>query len=253
MSFRYIDKIVTPENLQKFLSLVDLAAGAGSDVNNIFDLSDRLNESRPMSRCVKMIQNDPASAALLAERYVGPLYDIDEMLKMPKGSLGWTYGRVMSEMGYDPQFYRIPDRFDSDEQYINFRVYKTHDIHHLLTGYSMDNFGELGVISVFAGQIGFPGFVFTDLLSLLMAFFGSEQLYHEAEDPIEQARTLGYRFRLISDGIETGLNAKPLFPVKWEEILDRPIDELRSEFNITPVTEGIFSWYSDPKLQEAIA
>lgn len=253
MGFRYIDKIVTPENLQKFLELVDHAAGAGSDVSNIFDLSDKLNGSRPMGLCVKAIQKDPASLALLEERYVGPLYDIDAMLKMPKGSLGWTYGKVMSAMGYDPQFYRIPSTFENDEQYINFRVYKTHDIHHLLTGYSMDNFGELGVISVFAGQIAFPGFVFTDLLSLLMAFFAGETLYSEAETPIEQARTLGYRFRLISDGIEMGIKARPLFPVKWEEILERPLDELRSEFQIEPVTEGIFSWYSDPKLRQAIA
>jgi ubiquinone biosynthesis protein COQ4 len=253
MGFRYIDKVITPENLQKFLELADNAAGAGQDVNNIFDLSDKLNTSRPMGVCVKAIKQDAASLALLEERYVGPLYDLHAMLKMPKGSLGWTYARIMEAMGYDPQFYRIPDRFESEEAYVNFRVYKTHDIHHILTGYSMDGFGELGVISVFAGQIGFPAFVFVDLLSMLISFFASDELYTKAETPIEQARTLGYKFRIISDGIEMGMRAKRLFPVKWEEILDQPLEELRSQFQIEPVTEGIFSWYSDPKLQSAIA
>ena len=117
----------------------------------------------------------------------------------------------------------------------------------------MDNFGELGVISVFGGQIGFPAFVFLDLLSMMMAFFGNEELYLAAEDPIEQARTLGYRFRLISDGIEMGMKAKPLFPVKWEEMLERSLDELRAEFQIEPATEGIYSWYNDPRLESAIA
>ncbi len=253
MGFRYIDKIITPENLQKFLELVDHAAGAGSDVNNVFDLSDKLNGTRPMGLCVKAIKRDPASLALLEERYVGPLYDLDAMLKLPKGSLGWTYGTVMSALGYDPQFYRIPESFEDEETYINFRVYKTHDIHHILTGFSLDNFGELGVISVFAGQIGFPGFVFVDLLSMLMTFFASDTSYAEAEDPIEQAKSLGYKFRLISDGIEMGTKAKRLFPVKWEEILDRPLEEVRSEYNIEPVREGIYSWYSYPQLQGVIA
>ncbi|BFM40639.1 Coq4 family protein [Synechocystis sp. LKSZ1] len=252
MGFQYIDKVITPENLQKFLELVDKAAGAGKDVNNVFDLSDRLKGTRPMSICVKAIEQDPASRAMLEERYAGPPYNLEAMLNMPKGSLGWTYGRIMSTLGYNPQFYRTPPSFENPEDYIIFRVYKTHDLHHILTGFSLDNFGELGVISVFGGQIGFPAFVFLDLLSMMMAFFANDGLYSEVEDPIEQARTLGYRFRLISDGIEMGMKAKPLFPVKWEEMLEHSLDELRAEFQIEPATEGIYSWYSDPRLRSAI-
>ena len=46
-SFKYINDLASRDNLTKFLELVDLAAGAGKDVNNVFDLSDRLNQSRP--------------------------------------------------------------------------------------------------------------------------------------------------------------------------------------------------------------
>lgn len=114
MGFRYINNLVTPENLQKFLELVDFATGAGQDPNNVFDLSDKLNTSRPMALCVQAIMQDPASAAFVAERYVGPPYDLEAMLKMPKGSLGWTYAKVLSTLGYDPQFYRTPSSFNSD-------------------------------------------------------------------------------------------------------------------------------------------
>ncbi|MBR8831466.1 MAG: hypothetical protein N5P05_000952 [Chroococcopsis gigantea SAG 12.99] len=253
MSFNYIDKVITPENLQKFLELVDYAAGSGKDVNNVFDLSDKLHGSRPMGLCVKAIGQDPASAAMLAERYVGPDYDVEAMLKMPKGSLGWTYATILTTMGYDAKFYRTPDSFANEEDYITFRVYKTHDIHHVMTGFSLNNFGEFGVISVFGAQIRYPTFIFIDLISMLLTFFSSQNLYGEAENPVEQARTLGYQFRLISDGIEMGLKAKPLFPVKWEELFERPIEELRSQLNIEPVREGIYSWYSDPKLKAALS
>ena len=68
MGFRYIDNLVKPENLNQFLELVDLAAGSGKDVTNVFDLSDRLNKSRPMQLCIQAIQRDPASIQLIEER-----------------------------------------------------------------------------------------------------------------------------------------------------------------------------------------
>ncbi len=253
MSFRYIDKLVEPENLKQFLELVDLGAGSGKDVNNVFDLSERLHKSRPMQLCIQAIKSNPASAEFLKERYVGTPYDLEAMLKMPKGSLGWTYAKVLSTLGYEAQFYRTPDHFESDAKYITFRVYKTHDLHHILTGFSLDNMGELGVLSVTTGQTGYPAFIFLALLSLFRNFFTSEQLYSEELENTEKAKTLGYAFRLINQGIDMGQAAKPLFPIKLEEHLERPLDEVRQELNIHPVTEGIYSWYSNPELRAAIS
>jgi len=253
MSFRYIDSIVTPENLNQFLELVDLAMGSGKDTNNVFDLSEKLHQSRPMQLCIKAIKSDPASAEFLKERYVGEPYNLETMLKMPKGSLGWTYATVLSTLGYEPQFYRTPDSFEDEATYITFRVYKTHDLHHILTGYSLDSMGEFGVINVTVAQTGYPGLLFVDLISLLMTFLSNDQLYSEALDATEKARTLKYQFELITAGIEMGQAAKPLFPVKWEEHFERPLDEVRQEFNIHPVTEGMYSWYSNPKLKAAVS
>jgi ubiquinone biosynthesis protein COQ4 len=67
-----------------------------------------------------------------------------------------------------------------------------------------------------------------------------------------QATTMRYAFDLLSAGIAMGQAAQPLFSVKWEEGLKRPLDEWRRELNITPVTEGIYSWYSRAELKAAI-
>ncbi len=252
-SFKYINDLVSRGNLQQFLEFVDLAAGAGKDVNNVFDLSDRFSHSRPMERCLEAIRSNPASAHMLEERYVGPVYDLEVMKQMPRYSLGWTYGQVMSTMGYDPQFYRRPEHFADDAAYVNFRVYKTHDIHHILTGFSLDDLGEIGVISVSSAQFGFPAFVFLGLLGMLLRFFSSEQLYREDLPATEIGQTLGYTYRVLSKGVEMGQAAKPLFPVKWEEGLERPLAEWREELNVHPVTDGIFSWYTRPQLAAAVA
>ena len=119
MSFKYINQIANAENLQQFLELVDLSAGSGQDVNNAFDLSEKLHKTPPMKVCLELINQEPACAQMLKERYRGPLYDLEAMLKMPKGSLGWTYARVLSTLGYDPQFYRIPEKFETDAEYVS--------------------------------------------------------------------------------------------------------------------------------------
>lgn len=253
MGYRYINQLATPENLNRFLEFVDLAAGAGKDTANVWEIERRLVNSLPMQLCVKAILQKPASAQLVKERYVGPAYDLEAMLKMPKGSLGWTYAKIMTALGYDPQFYPQPSQFESDADYIGFRVNKTHDIHHILTGFSLDTLGELGVISVTVAQTRYPTFLLIDLLALLMTFFTSDTLLDEVQNDADLTKTLGYKFELISQGIAIGRSAKPLFPIKWEEGLERPLDQWREELNIKPVFDGPWSWYSRPELQAAIA
>lgn len=253
MGFKYINNLATGEKMQQFFELVDLAAGGGQDTNNVFDLSEKLNQTKPMQKCLKALLSDPASAKIIEEKYVGPLYDLDDMLKMPKYSLGWTYAKVLSALNYDPQFYRRPESFANDAAYVSFRVYKTHDIHHILTGFSLDNLGELGVVSVSAAQFAYPTFIFLDLIGMMVSFFTSDELYRDDLDMTEAGKTLGYKFNVINKGIEMGQAAKPLFPIKWEELFERPIDELRDELNVKPVKEGFYSWYTRPELVEAIA
>jgi ubiquinone biosynthesis protein COQ4 len=46
-----------------------------------------------------------------------------------------------------------------------------------------------------------------------------------------------------------GRGAKSLFPIKFEEMIERHIDDIRRELNIIPIKEGP-SWYQYPKLKE---
>ncbi|MEB3174372.1 MAG: Coq4 family protein [Cyanobacteriota bacterium] len=253
MSFQYINKLITPEKVDQFLQLVDLAAGAGKVTSNVFDISDKLNNSRPMDLCVQAIQRDPVSARLVEERYVGEPYNLEALLKLPKESLGGTYARVLNALGYDPQFYRTPATFNSDAEYISYRVYKTHDIHHILTGFSLDNLGELGVISVTAAQIRFPAFCFLDLLTLMGKFFMSDRLHSDDLTVEEEAKTLRYSLELISQGLQMGQDAKLLFPIKWEEGMERPLKEWREELKIEPALAGPYSWYQNSKILAALA
>ncbi|MCT0208310.1 Coq4 family protein [Synechococcus sp. CS-1332] len=256
MGFRYLDRIATEENIHAFLELADLAAGAGASANNVFLLSHRLRQSRPMQVCRALLQRDPAAVALIEQRRLSGPYDAAALKALPKGTLGHTYATVLETMGYDINFFPKPDFYanlETDADYINYRVYATHDIHHIVSGFSLDNFGELGVISLSVAQFAHPGLAFTDLMALLLNWFRNDKPLDEHETPAEQARTAGYAFGMISKGLHIGADAKPLFPVIWEERMEQNLEELRAELGIEAVREGTYSWYSNPTLVAALA
>ena len=245
MGFKYIDALATSQNLEKLATFTEMVAGVRQSVSNVFDIEDALRDSPLMQRCLKKVQSEPASAKFLEERYRGENYDLEKMLKMPPQSLGWTYAKVLTALGYDPNFYRLRE-IESDVDYITHRVRKTHDLHHILTGFSFDDYGEMGVIAVTFGQIAYAPFTLMALLGSLLSYIT------DAKSPGIDNQ-LEYNFDTASAGIQMARQAKPLFPIKWEENLDRPIDELRSELNIQPVRTGLWSWYTRPLLQEAIS
>ena len=188
-------------------------------------------------------------------RFCGP-YDSERLLAMPRGSLGHTYATALQAMGYDINFFPDPSFYtnlEEDADYINYRVYVTHDIHHIVSGFSLDNFGELGVISISVAQFSHPGLAFTDLIALLMSWLHTDTPIDELESPAEQARTTAYSLRMISQGLEMGVAAQPLFPVIWEERFEQNLEELRTELGITPVREGAWSWAETPAIRQALA
>jgi ubiquinone biosynthesis protein Coq4 len=256
MGFRYLDKITTEENIRSFLDLADLAAGAGASANNVFLLSHRLRESKPMQLCRKRLQRDPAAQALIEHRRLSGPYDAAALRALPKGSLGHTYATALDALGYDINFFPEPafyNDLESDADYINYRVYATHDIHHILSGFSLDNYGELGVVSISVAQFSHPGLAFTDLVALLISWFSTDTPIDDLENSQEQARTAAYAFRMISRGLEMGAEVKPLFPVIWEERMEQNLEELRAELGIEAVKEGPWSWYQNPTITAALA
>jgi hypothetical protein len=255
MGFRYLNKVASPEHIKEFLELADLAAGAGEDAGNVFELSRRLS-GNPMSRCLRRLQQDPAAAALIQSRKLCGPYDVAAMKQLPKGSLGHTYATVMETLGYDIDFFPDPsfyNNLESDADYVNYRVYATHDLHHILSGYSLDDYGETGVISISMGQFSFPGFSLINLVGLMLNFFDTDKADEDFATPEEYAGSIGYTYDLITQGMEMGIRAKPLFPVIWEERMAQNLEKLRSELGIEPVREGPYSWYSNPVITAALA
>ena len=96
---------------------------------------------------------------------------------MPRGSLGHTSATLLGAINFDFDFYVKPEVYNdlaSDADYINSRIDATHDLHHILTGFSLDTFGELGVTSVSVAQASVPVFAFIDMISLMLTWFHTD-------------------------------------------------------------------------------
>jgi ubiquinone biosynthesis protein COQ4 len=256
MGLQYLNKIASEDNIRRFVELADLVGGVGQSVDNVFALQQRLRHSKPMQLCVKRLNSDPASAALIAKRHQAPAYDAAALLAMPRGSLGHTFATVLGAINYDLNFFPDPsfwNNFESDADYVNYRIAATHDLHHVITGFSLDTFGELGVISVSVAQTSIPAFAFIDMITMLLSWLRSDTPIAEIPDPQHQVAELAYKYRTINKGLQMGHTAKPLFSVLWEERMEQNLEELRAELGIEPVREAPWSWEVDPIIRAALS
>jgi len=161
------------ENQQPALVQLNIAvvfiAGGGRNTDTIFDLEDSFHDTPQMAACVERMKNDPDMGRLMAEGYTTPEFDLDQLITYPVGTLAHTYARLLGAQGFTPHFYR--DRsVKTDADYCIMRVRKTHDLHHVVTGFGMVGGGELGVIGVTAYQYGYPAFAMIDLTAVALAF-----------------------------------------------------------------------------------
>jgi ubiquinone biosynthesis protein COQ4 len=200
------------ENLTPALERIKMVSGflasQGQDTKTVFALEDHYRDTPQMTEAVARMKADPGVGRLISEGYTTPDYDLDALAKYPPGSLAHTYAKLMRLVGYSAKFY--PEReLKSDADYCIMRVRKTHDLHHVVTGFSQQGPGEAGVIGVTAYQFGYPAFVLIDLAAMALTFHRAEGFQNALND--------------VGRGMLMGHDCKPLLAVKWEEGWEKPV------------------------------
>jgi ubiquinone biosynthesis protein Coq4 len=220
---------ITAPAARAFELTVEFALGQGKDTATVGRLEDHFRDRPAMHACIERMTADPAMRRCFDDRYMGPELVLDELVKYPRGSLGYTYAKVMKHLGYAPHFYGDRPSLVEDTDYATMRVRKTHDFHHIVTGFSMIGPGELGVIAITALQYGYPAFMTLDLGAMALSMMRVEGW--------------GQHVRYVRAGWDMADRIKPLMGVRWEEGLDKPVDVWRKELDIEPIRHGQNSWY----------
>jgi ubiquinone biosynthesis protein Coq4 len=60
-----------------------------------------------MNASIEKLKQDPDSAKMIEERYIGPEYDFDQLIKLPKNTLGYTYAKLMNTWVFRRTFTEI--------------------------------------------------------------------------------------------------------------------------------------------------
>ena len=84
---------------------VEFVLGEGKDTATVVCLEDHFRDRPSMKACIERMKADPASRKCIEDRYMGPELDLDKLIMYPRGSLGYTYTKVMKHLGYTAHFY----------------------------------------------------------------------------------------------------------------------------------------------------
>ncbi|MBD1937418.1 Coq4 family protein [Microcoleus sp. FACHB-68] len=193
-----------------------------TQTDSVYDIEDGLRHTKATQLAVDYVKSKPEVAQIIQERYLAPSPDLDALLKYPENSLGYAYASYIKEAGFDPNFYRKL-AVEDDASYIVLRIRQTHDIWHIVTDFSVDVVGELGLKAFELAQTR------RTMSAILLAGGLLSTLFKAPEglDSLLDRIAVGYRM---------GAKAKPFLAQKWEEHWDKPLSEWRKELGVEPMS-----------------
>jgi ubiquinone biosynthesis protein COQ4 len=198
-----------------------------SDISPIFKGQSFLNH-KSFKISLESFRADPATAELLHTRYLAPeAYNLDSLLKLPSETLGHAFASHMKHYALEQVFYPPLEATENDDiAYWRKRARQTHDIHHVVLGFPAIDAGEMAISAFYLAQHNVP-------LSALLLGFGF--LYTILREP----ERIDELMRAIQRGWAAGKQADKLMGVKWEELWEVPLDEVRQRLKV-PAPVGVF-------------
>lgn len=177
------------------------------------DIATKHRDDPVVIKILEQIYSNETFRELYGQKYVGDLPPLEELAKYPEGSFGREYYRHMSSNGLTPELF---PKFDpaNDLEYINLRMYQDHDLWHALLGYGVSVEDELAVQAFSTAQLQSP------FSAMLIA---GGLLHLLKSEPVRAVTAL----KEVAEGYERGKNAKFLLGFRLNEMLEKPIGEVR--------------------------
>ncbi|PHR56990.1 MAG: hypothetical protein COA43_12795 [Robiginitomaculum sp.] len=201
------------------------------DTEQVFHIIQSLS-GKTLIRDLKRFAATPEGAQRIKERrYLQPILDDhDTILKTPAGSVGHAYVEFMRSQGLSSQglideyerFGKTQNEHDDLIQWYSNRLRDTHDLLHILTGYSRDALGETCVLATSYSQHFSPGVIFISVMG------GFEIRKYAPKD----CSVMGAVF----EGKRNGKHAQSIVTQDIPALLAEPLDAARKRMGfVTPV------------------
>lgn len=172
----------------------------------------------------------PEGRRLLRERpeLSSERVDYDHLRALPATTLGGAYARHLDDNGITADYQAAATRHvdDPDMAYLMRRFRQTHDVWHALLGIGITGHEEVLIHWFSYGQLRLP-------VSALIMVFGT--LKHL----VLEKRWAALRHSAL-EAYRDGRDAAPLMPVYWEDLWERPLDDVRRDLRIVPLDRSRF-------------
>jgi ubiquinone biosynthesis protein COQ4 len=142
-------------------------------------------------------------------------HELERFRSLPEGTLGRAFAQYYIDNGIEPFYYDFP--IVDDIEFLAKRYRETHDIHHIITGYGTDAFGENELQAFYAGNMGLRHSAFIALVSTFSPRGGHEW------NLIRFHRRLYRAFR-------RGRASAMLLGVPFDELWESPVSEIGARY-----------------------
>lgn len=185
---------------------------------SVFDIEDGLKNIKAYELALEHLKAQPEVAAIMRERYLTGLVDVEELARLPEGTLGLAFARHILDHGFDPDYFRKLE-VKTDLDYVMLRMRQTHDIWHVVTGIGTDPIGELAVKAFELAQTHRP-------LAAVICAGGVMRYMLKTPDELSMV------IEAIDKGYRLGQEARPFLAQRWEAGWDRPLQEWRDKLDV---------------------
>lgn len=189
-------------------------------IDGVFTITDALRTPETVQPMIDWFRRDAVGARSLEERPRLDL-DLDRLGRLPVETLGRAYADHMRGNGFDPKGFPNMPSGDAVE-FVTAHLYDTHDIWHVVGGFGTDVAGELGLQAFYLAQ--FPARLGVTLLAAGMLNTLGPVGFEDRD----------HRMREVVRGWLLGRTSRPLFGVRWDDLWDLPVSEVRARLGIDP-------------------
>ncbi len=181
-----------------------------------------------LAACDEQLRADPAFARRYHERG-DPLAGLAHVGVLPAGSLGRWHADYMAHYRLTPDFFPLPDPQGAELTPLRYAVQllnRCHDLLHVLGAYETHDADEAAVQSFVLGNA-----------PVVQAAFLAALVGHPSLDQpgFKHLRDI-YDLPIVPADVQRGREAAPLLAVPFEDLLARPLAELRRDLGIAPRT-----------------
>ncbi len=187
-------------------------------LEEVFHIAEGFENPERLEKLMENFRHVPQHAAALRERPRLGHVDLEKMARHAPGTLGRAVYEELTRLGIDPKDMILPDG-TTEFDFVRAHMRETHDIWHVVTGFDTDVAGELGLQAFYFAQYRAP------LPPLLLSVGMMNTILYAMDDGDR-------RMRAIVRGWLMGRAAKTFFGVRWADMFDLPLEEVRRRLGV---------------------